>query len=116
LQRQAAEDIAQRILHRKRHHGSDHRRSRHDAAQIQPGIAQADQPPDDVAENDKKVFRDAGRPDMHPGQHDAEHQQSPQADHRDTRSDDRNFVEYCCRRIELHRMQHPADELQGQAD
>ena len=114
LQCQAAEDIAQRVLHRECHHGGNHRRGRDDAAQIQPGVAQPHQPPGDVADDDENVFCNARRRDAHPRQDDAEHHQPPQANRRDAGPDQSGFVEYRGGGGELQRVDQAADELQQQ--
>ena len=115
MQGQAAEDVAQRILHGERHHGGNHRRGRDDAAQIQPGVAQPHQPPGDIADDDKNVFGDARRHDAQSRQDDAEHQQPAQTNHRDAGSDQAGFVEHCCCGDELQRVNQAADKLQHQA-
>ena len=58
LQRQPAEHVAQRVLHREGDDGRDHRRGGHQAGQFHPGIGQADHGPQQIAADHDDVFQD----------------------------------------------------------
>ena len=93
LDRDAAKDVAERVLHGERQHPGDHGGTGEDRARIHAGRAQARDHPDEISQDGEQVFGDARRGDARERQQGAEQQHAGQADDGNARDQQRRIEE-----------------------
>ena len=116
LQGEAAEHVAQRVLHGEGKHRGDYRRGGEDAPQVEPEAAQVDQRQDDVGARNDKVLDDAWRAQTHQRQQQAEDREPAEAHHRDRSHHQEHREQHLGRARVVHRLRRRAGELSGHSE
>ena len=88
MQGDAAEQVAQGVLHGNGQHGGENGGAGKQVVEFDAGEIEAEEGPADVGDDDQDVAEDARNPQVHPGQRDIEEGQASETDDRQAFAED----------------------------